>query len=107
MTAPVTRAVKTDAVMALLFAAFFVWSQYAAYVAVAETVRRYGRNIDSGAFEVMAGYLYFAPVTLLFAAAAITQWRGTRSGRTMHWLAVSYAVAPLCFIAILLLRSAL
>ena len=107
MTAPVTRAVKTDAVMALLFAAFFVWTQYAAYVAVAETVRRYGRNTDSGAFEYMAGYFYFAPVTLLFVAAAINQWRGSRWGRVMHWSAVSYAAAPLCFIAIHLLQSAL
>ena len=107
MANTMSRAVKIDACIALLFAALLGLSLYAANIAVADTVRRYGRNTDSGAFEFMAGYFYFAPVTLLFAMAAISQWRGSRSGRIMHWFAVSYAVAPLCFIAILLFRSAL
>jgi hypothetical protein len=94
MTAARTAA-WIDIALALLYAAVFAWLLHASDEAAADAVRRYGRNVDSGALEFIAAIVYFAPVGVLFTSAAVCLWRGWRIRWYIHWIAVAGAVLPL------------
>jgi hypothetical protein len=84
-----------DIALALLYAGVFAWLLHASHKAAADAVRRYGHNVDSGALEYVAAVLYFAPVALLFASAAVCLCRGWPIRWYAHWVAVAGAVVPL------------
>ena len=84
-----------DIALAFVYTAVFAGLLHAAQEAAADAVRRYGRNVDSGALEYLAAVIYFAPVALLFGLAALCLWRGWRVRWYVHWIAVAGAVVPL------------
>ena len=84
-----------DIALAFLYTGLFAWLLDASQEAAADAVRRYGRNVDSGALEYIAAVIYFAPVALLFGSAAVCLWRGWRIRWYVHWIAVAGAVVPL------------
>jgi uncharacterized membrane protein len=84
-----------DIVLAFVYAGVFVWLLHASQEAAAGAIRRYGRNMDSGALEYIAAVIYFAPVALLFGSAAICLWRRWRIRWYVHWIAVAGALVPL------------
>jgi hypothetical protein len=67
-----------DGGFALMYAALFGCLVHASNKAAADTVRRYGYNVDSGALELMGAVVYSAPVALLFGLAAVSLWRRWR-----------------------------
>jgi Na+/H+-dicarboxylate symporter len=81
-----------DTIVAILFAFLFAWFIYVANEAAAEAVRRYGRNVDSGALAWAAAVIYFGPVALLFAIAATALKQGWRIRWIAHWFAILAAV---------------
>ena len=107
MTVRRSFVVRIDVAVAVVFATLFVWSIYAANEAAADAVRRYGHNVDSGALQIAAAIVYFAPVAFLFALASLSILRSWRIGRTIHWLAISYAIVPLGLAAVTWLARAL
>jgi hypothetical protein len=62
-------------------------------IAAASCARRYGHNVDCGAYEWLAVVLYFAPLTLIFAFAALALWRNWFLCRYIHWLAIAAVIA--------------
>jgi len=102
MTSTMSGTAKTDAAVALLFAALCGWSLYAANEAAADAVRRYGHNVDSGAYVFFLGLFYFAPLALLFSAAAFAHFRNWRFGKWVHRLAITCTVAPVAFAIVML-----
>lgn len=95
MTTRLDRVLWIDVSSAVLFACLFVWAIYTANEAVADALRRYGHNVDSGALVWAAGILYFAPVAFLFGAAALCIRRRWKIMWVAHWLAVTCAVVPI------------
>src|SRR5262245_5227514 len=94
MTATRTVA-RIDIILAFLYTSVFAGLLHASHEAAADAVRRYGRNVDSGPLEFLAAVIYFAPVALLFGAAAVCLWRRWRIRWYVHWIAVAGAVVPL------------
>jgi cell division protein FtsW (lipid II flippase) len=92
MTRPKTIA-RIDLGVAICLAALSLFLIYAADSAAADAVRKYGRNVDSGALEWMAAVLYVAPLALLFGFASLALWRQWRIARYAHWLAIAALVA--------------
>jgi len=88
-------AIRIDTGVALFYAALSTCLIYISIAAAEDAVRRYGRNVDSGALEWFVAVTYFAPVALLFALAALSFWRGWQIARYVHWFAVVCAVGPL------------
>jgi hypothetical protein len=73
---PGRKVAWVDGGFALMYATLFGCLVHASNEAVADTVRRYGYNVDSGALELMAAVVYSPPVALLFGLAAVSLWRG-------------------------------
>ena len=84
-----------DSAMAVLFALTAAWLIYAANKAAEDAIRRYGHNVDSGALLGFAANVYFLPLAVVFAFAALSLRRGWRIQWVAHWFAVVGAVAPL------------
>jgi len=84
-----------DGGLALLCVTLFGWLVRASNEAAADAVRRYGHNVDSGALEWIAAFVYCVPVALLFSLAAFSLWRGWRIRWYAHWFAVAGGVLPL------------
>ncbi|BCT93586.1 hypothetical protein LYSHEL_26110 [Lysobacter helvus] len=94
-----------DTAAAIVFTCMGALLLNASRVAAADAVRRYGRNVDSGALESMAALVYFAPGTILFALAAVALFRRWRGARWLHLLAWGWAALPLLSIAAQWIRS--
>jgi hypothetical protein len=88
-------AFRIDAGFSLFLALLAAGLIYLSFGAAEESVRKYGRNVDSGALEWTIAVLYCLPVALLFALAAVSFWRRWRIARYVHWFAVVCAVGPI------------
>jgi hypothetical protein len=101
------RSSRHDAIAAVTFAALAVWAFLSASQAAAETIRRYGHNVDSGAYRLFLALFYLVPVAVLFALAALSHWRGWRVARGLHWVAFLYALSPFVIVIGVYFASAL
>jgi len=79
---------------AALFLAGFFWSRYAAEAAAAQAVRDYGHNVDSGAYLLIIGTLYFLPAAFIFAAASFAMFRGWHFRWVFHLVAWAWVASP-------------
>src|SRR5579859_6825808 len=82
-----TRA-KADIRIAGFLGVMSLLLYYIANSAAAGCARKYGHNVDCGAFEWLAAFFYFGPLTLIFAFAALALWRNWPACRYAHWSAV-------------------
>ena len=103
---PSRRFGRLYAAGAALFVAGFFWSQYAARVAAEEAIREYGHNVDSGAYLVIIGTLYFLPSAVIFALASIAMFRAWRFRPAYHLIAWAWVASPFLFALASFLRSA-
>ena len=55
--------------------------------------RKYGHNVDCGAYEWLAAVFYFGPLTLIVAVAALALWRAWPLCWLAHWLAIASIIA--------------
>ena len=78
------------AILATVGALFYWWSQTEAAGAAA----RYGRNVDSGVFQLLIAWLYCAPNAVLFAFAALASWRKWRIRLWLQIVALVSLIFP-------------
>ena len=94
MTATKAQSIaKVDFFVAICFAASSLALMHLSNSAVADTIKRYGRNVDSGVFEWIASVLYAGPLAFLFGFASLALWRRWWIAPYAHWLAVAGVVA--------------
>jgi hypothetical protein len=93
------------AAAAVVFAGLFTFSMRASRLAAEQAVRLYGHNVDSGAYEYMAGLLYLAPGAILFLLAAVALFKHWRSSGFLYGIAWGWIVLPFVAIAALWLSS--
>ena len=75
------RGWRTFATIAVLFCAGFVLLYGWGYFEAATTIKRWGHNVDSGVFQMLAAIFLCAPGTVLFAIGALVLWARSRALR--------------------------
>jgi len=75
-----------DAAASAASFAMAVWLYHASQVAVTETVAKYGRNVDSGVYELIAANWYFFPSFAVLGVAAVAIFSGWGWLSSFHWL---------------------
>jgi len=73
---------------------------YSGRRAADEAVRTYGHNVDSGAYIILAGVIFFAPAALFFTIAGTAWWSQWR----LRWLFQAAAIAWMLLPVIGILR---
>lgn len=71
---------------------------HASRIAVAETIAQYGRNVDSGVYELVAANWYFLPAFAILGFAAIAMFCGWAWRRPIHWLAWLLVLVPIVWL---------
>jgi hypothetical protein len=89
-----------DAFASLIMASGVGWFLYISNEAAADAVRRYGRNVDSGALEYVAAIVYFMPNAIGFAVASVAmgqRWviRWPAQGVAIFWLVAPVVMASI------------
>jgi hypothetical protein len=74
------------------FAAFYFYLTWRAKFVAAEAVREYGKNVDSGLFELLVARWYALPAAAMFALAAFLHAVSPTWGRVAHVLAWLFAL---------------
>jgi hypothetical protein len=78
--------------LAALTVAAIAWCFHLARQAAEDTVRRYGHNVDSGAYVALFAIIFLVPPAILFTLAGLAFWRSWRvrwyiDGAVVLWLA--------------------
>ena len=84
---------KVDTVITVALAAATVLLIGVAHKSGSDCARRFGHNVDCGAFEAIFAVFYFAPLAVLFAFSSLALWRRWRFALVAHWLAIAGIVA--------------
>jgi hypothetical protein len=98
MATSVKFAAWIDAVASVASLAMAVWLYHASQVAVTETVAKYGRNVDSGVYELVAANWYFFPSFAVLGFAAVAIFSGWAWRKSIHWLAWLLVLAPIVWL---------
>jgi hypothetical protein len=98
MATSVRLAAWIDAVSSAASLAMAVWLYHSSQVAVTETVAKYGRNVDSGEYEIVAAYWYFLPAFAVLGFAAVAIFFGWAWRRVIHWLAWLLVLVPIVWL---------
>lgn len=73
-----------DTVASVAAFAAALWLRPRSEAAAAEAVAPYGRNVDSGAYQLAAANGYFFPVAALPGLAAVAMFRGWPWRKPLH-----------------------
>jgi hypothetical protein len=73
----------------------------------AEAVRRYGFNVDSGMWEIVAALYYLGPLAMLCGLCAIASWRGWKIEHLLRRGTVGLLVAPWLALALMVFVTGL
>lgn len=87
-----------DAIASVTSLAMVAWLYRASRVAVDETVARYGHNVDSGVYELMAANWYFRPAFAILGFAAVAMFFSWAWRRLIHWLAWLLVLVPIVWL---------
>ena len=98
MPTSVRFAAWIDAIASAASLALAAYLYHASRVAVEETVARYGHNVDSGVYELVAANWYFLPVFVILGFAALAKFRGWAWRRFIHWAAWLLVLAPIVWL---------
>ena len=93
------RPAWTNAVASLASLCAALWLYRESKLAATEAIQRYGRNVDSGAYEAMAANWYFMPVSVALGIAAVAMFFGWPYRRLLHWAAWLLVAVPLIWLA--------
>ena len=100
MATSVKFAAWIDAAASAASLAMAVWLYHLSQVAVTETVARYGRNVDSGVYELVAANWYFFPAFAVLGFAAVAIFSGWAWRRPIHWLAWLLVLIPIVWLMV-------
>lgn len=89
-----------DAIASAASLAIAAWLYRASRIAVTETIAQYGRNVDSGVYELAAANCYFLPAFAMLGFAAIGMFCGLAWRRLIHWLAWLLVLAPIVWLMV-------
>ena len=91
----IERAVAWLDILLLVVTAFGAsWFMYASNEAAKEAARIYGHNIDAGAIESVAAFIYFIPNALLFFAASLSMWWRWRPRWFIQTISAIWLIGP-------------
>jgi hypothetical protein len=87
-----------DAIASATSLAMAAWLYRASRIAVDETVARYGHNVDSGVYELVAANWYFLPAFAVLGFAAVAMFCGWAWRKLIHWLAWLLVLLPIVWL---------
>ena len=93
------------AALCVAFVALHFYLVWLAELAVADTIRQFGRNVDSGQMETFVAWYYVSPAAAMFGLAAalhLLSPRWARRARVFAWVFV--LAGPVTVLAIELRR---
>jgi hypothetical protein len=80
--------------LALLSLAALVGCFFSGNRAADEAIRTYGHNVDSGAYIILFGVIFFLPASLLLTIAGTAFWRHWRGRLVLQVIAVAWLLLP-------------